>query len=148
MNSTSKIPVYSANVYEPFGKIDDLLIKDFSVPSILWGIDGDWMVNTIEANEPFYPTDHCGVLRIESDIVLPKILAHLLYVAGKNAGFKRSFRASIDRVGDLSISIPPIEAQQKAVKQIETYESAIAQAHTIMEGCVARKQAILDKYLK
>lgn len=56
------IPIYSANVFEEFGRIDKQNITDFSVPSILWGIDGDWMVNIIPANKPFYPTDHCGVL--------------------------------------------------------------------------------------
>jgi hypothetical protein len=40
-----KIPVYSANVFELFGHINELLITDFSVPSVLWGIDGDWQVN-------------------------------------------------------------------------------------------------------
>lgn len=55
------IPIYSANVFEEFGKIDKQNITDFSMPSILWGIDGDWMVNILPANKPFYPTDHCGV---------------------------------------------------------------------------------------
>lgn len=45
-------PVYSANVFEPFGMIDKLLTTDFSKDSVIWGIDGDWMVNTIPANEP------------------------------------------------------------------------------------------------
>lgn len=148
MNASYNVPVYSANVYEPSGKINSLLISDFSIPSVIWGIDGDWMVNTIEANRPFYPTDHCGVLRVKSDIVLPKVLAHLLEVAGNKVGFKRSYRASMERVGDLSIIIPPIEAQKKAVETIESYESTIAQARAIMDGCAARKQAILDKYLK
>jgi restriction endonuclease S subunit len=35
------IPVFSANVFEPFGLIDTYLITDFSVSSVLWGIDGD-----------------------------------------------------------------------------------------------------------
>ena len=37
------IPIYSANVFEEFGRIDKQNITDFSVPSILWGIDGDWI---------------------------------------------------------------------------------------------------------
>lgn len=43
LSPDAEVPVYSANVKEPFGYIDDLLITDFSVPSILWGIDGDWI---------------------------------------------------------------------------------------------------------
>ena len=38
LSPDAEIPVYSANVKEPFGYIDDLLITDFSVPSILWGL--------------------------------------------------------------------------------------------------------------
>lgn len=51
------IPVYSANVNEPFGYIDKLLITDFSLPSVLWGIDGDWMTRYMPDNTAFYPTD-------------------------------------------------------------------------------------------
>ena len=48
--------VYSANIYEPVGKITrEGILKDYNVPSVLWGIDGDWMVNFIEAKIPFYP---------------------------------------------------------------------------------------------
>ena len=42
-------------------------MKDYSRPSVIWGIDGDWMVNIIPAGVPFYPTDHCGVLRIKTE---------------------------------------------------------------------------------
>lgn len=147
MNPSYSIPVYSANVLEPFGMIDKLLIDDFSTDSILWGIDGDWMVSIIEKNIPFYPTDHCGVLRIKQDIVLPKILAHLLDTEGKRVGFKRSYRASLERVGNLILAIPPLSAQQQAVAQITSYEAEIAKAHAIMDTCQSRKQAVLDKYL-
>ncbi len=73
-----KIPVYSANVIEPFGNIDKLLIEDFSKPSVLWGIDGDWMVNHLPKDYPFYPTDHCGVLRVKDNSINEKYLAFIL----------------------------------------------------------------------
>ena len=62
----SGIPVYSANVLKPFGYINKELLENFDEGSILWGIDGDWMVNTIKPNIPFYPTDHCGIIRVKS----------------------------------------------------------------------------------
>ena len=147
VNPKYTIPVYSANVFEPFGMIDTLLIEDFSVPSILWGIDGDWMVNVIEANIPFYPTDHCGVLRLKADTVLPKYMAHLLKKAGEKSGFKRSYRASIDRIKSLSVQIVPIEDQQNAVKEIETYEAAITNAKLVLSACADKKKIILEKWL-
>lgn len=148
VNPNFEIPVYSANVFEPFGMIDKLLITDFSKDSIIWGIDGDWMVNMILANNPFYPTDHCGVLRLKTDEILPKYMVHLLEKAGREAGFKRSYRASIDRVEGLSINIAPIEEQRKAIDIIEQYEKQIAQAKAIMAECPAKKRAILKKYLE
>ena len=141
------IPVYSANVFEPFGMIDRLLLTDFSKDSVLWGIDGDWMVNTIPANTPFFPTDHCGVLRIKTNDIEPKYMAYLLQKEGERVGFNRSYRASIDRIEGLTVEVAPIEEQRKAVAQVEQYEAAIRQAQAIMDGCSARKKAILDKYL-
>jgi type I restriction-modification system DNA methylase subunit/restriction endonuclease S subunit len=142
------IPVYSANVIEPFGKINKLLIEDFSQPSVLWGIDGDWMVNQILANQPFYPTDHCGVLRVKNGEVLPHYLMWALNKVGQEVRFSRSHRASIDRVSALSINIPPLSIQQEIVSQIDIYESEIAEAKQVLEGVANRKQAILDKWLK
>ena len=59
-----KYQVISANVHYEFGRINSSVLEDFSVPSVLWGIDGDWMVNYIEKNLPFAPTDHCGIIRV------------------------------------------------------------------------------------
>ena len=141
------IPVYSANVFGPFGMIDKLLITDFSKDSVIWGIDGDWMVNTIPANEPFYPTDHCGVLRIKTDDVLPKYMAYLLQKEGERVGFSRTYRASIDRIESLMVNVAPIEEQRQAVAQVEQYEAEIAKAQAVMASCPQRKKDILDKYL-
>ena len=148
VNPSYGIPVYSANVFEPFGMINKMLITDFSKDSVVWGIDGDWMVNVIPANTPFYPTDHCGVMRIKTDNILPKYMAHLLEVAGQEVGFKRSYRASIDRIESLSVRVAPIEDQRKALSEIEVYEQKIVEAELIMKSCKNRKRIILDSYLK
>ena len=142
------IPVYSANVFEPFGKIDSFLkgFEDFSVDSVLWGIDGDWMVNYIEKGKPFYPTDHCGVLRVKTDEIEPKVLAMALEIVGETAGFKRSYRASIDRVKSLIITLPPLAEQRKIVAEVSSYEVEIAAAQAVMDLTTFRKQAILQKH--
>ena len=145
-----EIPVYSANVHEPFGKIGKLLntCSDFSCPSILWGIDGDWDVGYIKEGVKFYPTDHCGVLRIKTGEVEPRYLAHALLVAGAAAGFKRSYRASIDRVSGLKISVPPLAEQHRIVAEIEKCEKAIADAEIRITEFAAKKSAILDRFMK
>ncbi len=148
MRDDYDIPVYSANVIEPFGKINELYITDFSKDSILWGIDGDWMVNVINKNIPFYPTDHCGVIRIKNEQILPKVLCYLLLKEGERVKFSRSYRASTERVKSLSIIAPPIEKQKEIITQVNIYERKIADAKTIMDSCETRLQSVINKYLK
>jgi len=121
-------PVYSANVFEPFGLIDDTLLTDFSSPSVLWGIDGDWMVNYIEKGNSFYPTDHCGVIRVKGNEVHPRYLTWVLEEAGKNIRFSRTHRASTARIKGLSINVPSYKLQEDFVNKIEKIEKQIINA--------------------
>lgn len=107
-------------------------ITDFSVPSILWGIDGDWMVNIMPADKPFYPTDHCGVLRIKTDDILPKYMALALQVEGEFERFSRSNRASTQRIANLIIQVPSVSEQQKLVDEIEAIDKRIADEQAII----------------
>lgn len=118
-------PVYSANVYEEFGRISKQNLTDFSKPSILWGIDGDWMVNCIPANQPFYPTDHCGVLRVNTDKILPEYLAIALRIEGEHERFSRSNRASTQRIRNLSIQVPDIEIQKQIMSEMKAIDEQI-----------------------
>jgi type I restriction enzyme M protein len=147
LSGKGTIPVYSANVFEPFGYIDTYLIADFSTPSVLWGIDGDWMVHYMPANKPFYPTDHCGVLRIKSDKILPKYLAWLLNKEGLQKGFSRTLRASIDRIQGLNIKAPPLSEQQKIVVEIEKMEAQIQELQKQLAETSKQKESVLKKYL-
>jgi type I restriction enzyme M protein len=142
-----KIPVYSANVIEPFGSIDKLLIEDFSKPSVLWGIDGDWMVNHLPKDEPFYPTDHCGVLRVKDNSINEKYLAFILEKEGKVFEFSRTKRASIDRIQGIKIPVPPLSEQQKFVSEIEKIEEQIKTLETEISEIPKQKEVILKKYL-
>lgn len=144
---TEGIPVYSANVLEPFGNIDKSLIEDFSIPSVLWGIDGDWMVNYMPENTPFYPTDHCGVLRVLSGDIFPKYLAWALYKEGENKNFSRQLRASIDRITGISIKVPSPDKQREVIAKVEDLERQIADAKKVLENSETLKMGILKKYL-
>ena len=120
-----QIPVYSANVYEPFGYIDQLLITDFSEPSILWGIDGDWMTKYVPAGVEFYPTDHCGILRCKTNEINIKYLGHLLECEGKKVGFSRTLRASIDRIESLTLSYPDRVVQDQTIAEVDALEKQL-----------------------
>ena len=142
------IPVYSANVFEPFGYIDKYLIKDFEEDSILWGIDGDWMVNILPRNIEFYPTDHCGVLRVDSKVVLPRYMAHLLKKAGNEAGFSRSYRPSKDRVKALSVKIASIQDQQRVIPNILELEKKVLHMQNELVELDSQRENTIDNFLK
>ena len=141
--------VYSANVFEPFGKTCKSVLSDFSKPSVLWGIDGDWMVNIQDAEKPFNPTDHCGVIRVlDENVVNPKYLVYPLLKAGEAERFSRSNRASTERVKALSIMLPDIDTQRVVARQLVNMENAIKELKRQMQECVIKKQDILDRYLR
>ena len=141
--------VYSANVFEPFGKTTHSVLDDFSKSSVLWGIDGDWMVNYQDAEKPFNPTDHCGVIRVlDETVVNPRYLVWPLLKAGEAERFSRSNRASTERVKALSIMLPDIGTQNEVAQHLVSMENEIAELKSKMQACVIKKQEILDKYLK
>lgn len=113
------IPVYSANVFSPFGYVNHSTISDFSSPSVLWGIDGDWMVNYVPSDSAFCPTDHCGVLKVVSDDFNTHFVKFVLQKEGKKMGFSRSYRASLDRIESISIPKLPISIQNEFISKVE-----------------------------
>lgn len=146
-NNGIGIPVYSANVFEPFGHIEKELLKDFNTASVLWGIDGDWMVNYISENNPFYPTDHCGVLRIKTDKINPKYLAWALQKEGERVRFSRTNRASMDSMRTLSIKAPSKEIQSVLIKEVEKREKKIKLSQEIIVGAAKRKETVVKSHL-
>lgn len=144
-----KYCVYSANVFEPFGRTKQSILSDFSMPSVVWGIDGDWQVNYIEEGILFNPTDHCGVIRVlDETVVLPRYLVYPLLKAGEMERFSRSNRASTERIRALSFMLPPIKTQQQVVNQVIPLEQEANNLRQLIGACSEKKQAILDKYLK
>ncbi len=141
------IPVYSANVFEPFGHIRKQLLTNFDVPSVLWGIDGDWMVNYIPAGTPFYPTDHCGVLRVKNDKVHPKYLAWAIQKEGERVRFSRTNRASIDSMQGITIKAPDKKVQTSLIKEVEKRELKIKELLEVISGTVLRKEVVIKTSL-
>lgn len=140
-----KVPVFSANVKKPFGTIDKLLIDNFDCPSVLWGIDGDWLVNYIPAHRKFYPTDHCGVLRLKTDDLNPYYVSLVLDLVGKNHKFSRSYRASIDRIKEVKIPYPPKEIQNKIAEQCEIIDKEYESSRMTIEEYRSKIETIFVK---
>ena len=124
-----------------------MLIRDFSADSVLWGIDGDWMVNFYPKGNQFYPTDHCGVLRVLTDKVHPRYMARILETEGKNMNFSRTYRASIDRIEGISFSVPSFDVQEKAMKQVVELEAKISELERKLETFEGKKAEILASFL-
>ena len=127
--------------------IDRLLITDFSKNSVLWGIDGDWMVNYIKKDKPFFPTDHCGVMRVDEKVLNPHFVMYMLEIAGRRAGFSRSYRASIDRIEGLSIPAVPLKEQNVIMKQVEEIERKIDEELSKMANLESKRSDIVFSFI-
>lgn len=147
LHAQGKIPVYSANVLKPFGFIDKELLANYDKESVLWGIDGDWMVGFMPKNTPFYPTDHCGVLSVKEDKGKAKIVQFALENEGTKFGFSRTLRASIERVEGLKIPLPPLKEQEKISSCIEKLETQISHLTSMLLNLETQKTNIIKGYL-
>ncbi|ELP2685610.1 restriction endonuclease subunit S [Campylobacter jejuni] len=142
-----QIPVYSANVLEVFGFVNKEILQDYDNDSVLWGIDGDWMVGFIPKNKKFYPTDHCGVLRVDDTKINAKYISFILNEAGKKQGFSRKLRASIDRIKALRVKLPSLEFQDQIADIIDKIEKKINEYKIELDRLEKEKEKILQKYL-
>ena len=145
IKNDGKYPVYSANVNEEFGRIDKLDITDFSTDSVLWGIDGDWMTSLIPKGTEFYPTDHCGILRIKTVDIRPYYVAMVLDIIGLEYGFSRSYRASTERVSTIQIPIPSTDIQDKIIKACKKVKEEFNSSRMSLDNYREKIAAILYK---
>jgi len=121
------IPVYSANVFEPFVFSDSTNIVDTSLSYVIWGIDGNFAFNVMPAGTVFATTDHCGAIKIKHPLINPYFLAYMLEVNSHKYGFDRGLRASLKNMKTIIIDIPVDDLgnfnidRQKSVAQSLTY---------------------------
>lgn len=139
-----KIPVISANVHETFGMINKEILTDYKKPSVLWGIDGDWMVGYVAENVPFYPTDHCGVLRVKNKDIDSYFLSLMLDQYGSLYEFSRQLRASIDRISSITVSVPSLDIQKSIVSECEKIDKEYSDAQKKIEECKNAISAIME----
>ncbi|MGD0203404.1 MAG: N-6 DNA methylase [Candidatus Bathyarchaeia archaeon] len=124
--SKGNIPVYSANVNEPFGYLDEtnVSIVDFEHSYVLWGIDGNFELTVKHMGEKFAITDHCGAVKVLDSGIIPEYLAYQLEIKKYEMGFDRSLRASLANMETVTVSIPilpngsfDVERQREVVKK-------------------------------
>ena len=106
MGASGRIPAYSSNVFCPFVYTSYSNVEDFSVPYVLWGIDGTFEFNVMPIGEQFAYTDHCGVIKIKNPKINPYYLAYTLEENKHKYGFDRGLRASLSNMKSVKVSIP------------------------------------------
>ena len=144
------IPVYSANVFEPFGLVKHSNIEDFAYPSILWGIDGNYELRYISKGEIFATTDHCGTIQILDENIVPEYLLYALNLRKQEDRFSRSFRASLSNMRRITIEIPIREDGSFNVKmqqKVATHFTESQQRKDRLEKIKLRLEEFLDGYL-
>ena len=135
------IPIYSANVNVPFGFVDETNVDGFDRASVLWGIDGNFQFRLMDAGEEFATTDHCGVLRVVGDEVLPAYLFAALSRMKGEVGFDRTFRASLTNMRRLAVPVPINSGGEFDVEMQEE----VAEAFQKMLWCGERMRELKDE---
>lgn len=132
------IPVFSANVFNPFGYLPKSNITDFTRDSILWGIDGNFDLNIIPRGQEFATTDHCGRIQSLRDDISPRYIMYSLMQLRSELAFGRTYRASLTNIRKVSILIPMLNDGSFDIKTQEIL------AHRFC--CIeAIKQEAIDK---
>jgi hypothetical protein len=138
--SDGDIPVYSANVFEPFGYLKSSNVKDFAYNYILWGIDGNFEFNLIRRGVKFATTDHCGMIKILGDQIIPEYLLYQLEIQSKLLGYDRTLRPSLTVMAQVSVEIPlnedgefDLETQLKVVDKYMKLKSLKKKLNELLE---------------
>ena len=89
--------------------------------------------------------DGTQLMKFNNEVVIPKFMYFLLQQTDiPNSGkYERHYKY----LKELEVYVPSLTDQQLIITQVEQYEVEIRKAQAVMDGCAARKKAILDKYL-
>jgi hypothetical protein len=142
------VPVYSANALVPFGHIKESNLTDFSKPSLLWGIDGNFDWNLVPAGQEFATTDHCGRLRILDDRVDPNYVFVYLKTTRMRYGFDRVFRASLRNMkADVSVVIPLDEHSEPSLTRQRQIAAEAQRQMAAQQACLTALNDVLNARL-
>lgn len=144
-HTESGVPVFSANVLVPFGHVAGSNLSDFSRPSLLWGIDGNFDWNLIPKDEVFATTDHCGRVEILDDRLDPGYVFAYLNSTRARYGFDRVFRASLRNMrASVSVVVPLDDAGEPSLAR----QRALASEYEAKERAQTASLAALADVLR
>ncbi|MBE4030162.1 N-6 DNA methylase [Vibrio parahaemolyticus] len=145
-NSDGDIPVYSANVKEPFGFMSTSNLEDFTKPYVLWGIDGNFEFSVKLPGEKFRSTDHCGTIRIEREDINPLFIYYALHAIREENKLDRELRANLKNVKKFCVRIPVLVDEQGEPKSIKGDVDITGTVPTLFLFDTELQQKIVDYY--
>lgn len=105
------------------------------------------MVNILPKKYEFYPTDHCGTMLVDDSVINPRYMAFLLEKEGNAKGFSRTFRASLDRIKSINVSVPNIELQNEKMDEVKKLEVEIEKLKKEQIDINFEVNKIVEKYI-
>lgn len=140
-----KYPCYGGNGFRGY---TDTMTNEGTYTLI--GRQGALCGNINVATGQFHATEHAVVVYPKEDIVDSKWLRYTLQKMNLNqyATGVAQPGLSVQRILQLTTEVPSLEVQKQIVKEIKKFEIQINEARSFIESSSAKKQEILDKYLK
>lgn len=143
LKQEGKVPVFSANAREPMGYIDQARPgMTFESPSLIWGIDGIFDWNLIPAGVPFVPTDHCGRLQIHHKDLDIEYMLYVLRATRDQYGFDRVYRANLQKIRTVSLTIPVSPAGKFDLVQQRDLAARYRRIHKISENLIQKTETL------
>ncbi|HOD98621.1 MAG TPA: hypothetical protein PLT63_07575, partial [Syntrophales bacterium] len=100
------VPLFSANIRNPFGFVHTANAGNLKFGGCLWSIDSDFDCRGVAAGESYSITDHCGQVEICSYQIDPHYLARQIRQSGFDRGFNRDYRPSLGIMANLELDLP------------------------------------------
>lgn len=145
-------PVQKEGMYPCFGG-NGLrgYVADFTHDGVypLVGRQGALCGNVCMATGKFHATEHAVVVTPKENIDVYWLRYQLEFMnLNQYSTGTAQPGLSVNKIVEVSCTVPPLAEQQKIVSKITALESKIASAKRVMAECPAKKQTILDKWLK
>ena len=146
LSETNKVPIYSNGIENDglYGYTNEAKVSQKCITISARGTLGFTVVRTV----PFVPIVRLIVAIPDESIIMAEYLRIALMKHGfVNTGGSTP-QLTVPNIKPYKIIVPELNVQKDIVAKVSNYENEIKSAKAVLSECNARKQAILDKYLK
>lgn len=145
-SETNKVPIYSNGIENDglYGYTNEAKISQKCITISARGTLGFTVVRTM----PFVPIVRLIVAIPDESIILAEYMRIALMKHGFINTGGSTPQLTVPNIKPYKIMVPELNVQKDIVAKVSKYENKIKSAKAVLSECNARKQAILDKYLK